>query len=185
MSNGRITQTTTSIALPQNPPLVATATSIKGVGYVFGSRATSGFRIGCLVPFTEEWLPSGHYHKGLIGGVLQRCFSFSHLHRGTLELCQSDHQVLGHLPEQGPSPPIAQFGRVASSRKSIGGSKRRPFKNDGGYCVLGLSMQQTFFATLPQICASTQSCLGALRGIPLTSWLDFFLDMHCQLWDLI
>jgi hypothetical protein len=31
------------------------------------------------------------YHKGLIGGVLQRwCLSgkFSHLHRGTLELCQ-------------------------------------------------------------------------------------------------
>ena len=31
----------------------------------------------------------------------------SHLHRGTLELCQSDHQALGHLPDQGPSPPIA------------------------------------------------------------------------------
>ena len=25
---------------------------------------------------------------------------FSHLHRGTLELCQSDHQVLGHLSDQ-------------------------------------------------------------------------------------
>ena len=31
---------------------------------------------GCHVPFTEEWLPSGHYHKGLIGGVLQRWLSF-------------------------------------------------------------------------------------------------------------
>jgi hypothetical protein len=29
---------------------------------------------------------------------------FSHFHRGTLELCQSDHRVLGHLPDQGPSP---------------------------------------------------------------------------------
>ncbi|TQW86568.1 hypothetical protein D1N63_19805, partial [Clostridioides difficile] len=54
--------------------------------------------------------------------------SFSHLHRGTLELCQSD---------QGLSPPIAQFGRAASSRKSLGGSKLLPFKNDGGTCVLG------------------------------------------------
>ena len=39
---------------------------------------------------------------------------FSHLHRGTLGLCRSDHQVLGHLPDQGPSPPIAQFGRAAT-----------------------------------------------------------------------
>uniref|UniRef100_A0A8C8FQP7 Uncharacterized protein n=1 Tax=Oncorhynchus tshawytscha TaxID=74940 RepID=A0A8C8FQP7_ONCTS len=29
----------------------------------------------------------------------------------TEELCQSDHQVLGHLPDQGPSPPIAQAPR--------------------------------------------------------------------------
>ena len=62
---------------------------------------------------------------------------FSHLHRGTLKLCQSDHRVVGHLPDQGPSPPIAQFGRAASSRKSLGGSKLLPFKNDGGHCVLG------------------------------------------------
>ena len=37
-----------------------------------------------------------------------------------LELCQSDYWVLGHLPDQGPSPPIAQFGQVTSSRKSLG-----------------------------------------------------------------
>jgi hypothetical protein len=52
---------------------------------------------------------------------------FSHPHRGTLELCQSDHRVLGHLLEQGPSLPIAQFGRAASSRKSLGGSTLLPF----------------------------------------------------------
>ena len=34
-------------------------------------------------------------------------------------------------------PKLAQFGRVASSRKSLGGSKLLPFKNDGGHCVLG------------------------------------------------
>ena len=28
-------------------------------------------------------------------------------------------------------------GWVASSRKSLGGSKLIPFKNDGGHCVLG------------------------------------------------
>jgi hypothetical protein len=31
---------------------------------------------------------------------------------------------------------IAQFGRAASSRKILGGSKLLPFKNDGGHCVL-------------------------------------------------
>ena len=53
------------------------------------------------------------------------------------ELCQSDHQVLGHLPDQGLSPPIAQFGRAASFRKNLVGSKLLPFKNDGGHYVLG------------------------------------------------
>ena len=47
---------------------------------------------------------------------------FSHRHRGTLEL----HWVLGHLPDQDPSPPIAQFGQAASSRKSLGDSKFLP-----------------------------------------------------------
>ena len=95
---------------------------------------------------------------------------FSHLHRGTLELCQSDHWV--HLPD--PSPPIAQFGTVASSRKCLGGSKHLPFKNDVSHCFGGPSLLQNFFGTLPQICASTQSCLGALRTITSTSWLVFF-----------
>ena len=29
-----------------------------------------------------------------------------------LELCQNDDWVLGHLSDQGPSLPIAQFGRA-------------------------------------------------------------------------
>jgi hypothetical protein len=41
--------------------------------------------------------------------------------------------VLGHLPDECPSPPMAQFGQVASSRKSLGVSKLLPFKNDGGH----------------------------------------------------
>ena len=50
---------------------------------------------------------------------------------------QSDHRVLGHLPDQGPSPLIARLGRAASSRKSLGGSTLLPLKSDGGHCVLG------------------------------------------------
>ena len=49
------------------------------------------------------------------------------------ELDQGGHRVL----DQVPSPPIAQFGQAASFRKSLGGSKLLPFKNDGGHCVLG------------------------------------------------
>ena len=61
-----------------------------------------------------------------------------------------DHWVLGHLQNQDPSPPIAQYDWAASSRKSLGGSKLLPFKNDGGHCVLGgSSMLQTFFGALP------------------------------------
>jgi hypothetical protein len=41
------------------------------------------------------------------------------------------------IPDQGLSPPIAQFSWAASSRKSLGGSKLLPFKDDGGHCVLG------------------------------------------------
>ena len=102
-----------------------------------------------------------------------------------MELCQSDHRDLRHLPDQGSSPPIAQFGWAASSRKSLGGSKLLPFKNDGGYCgPVDLQRCRHVFSTLPQISASTQSCLGALWAIISTSWLGFCSDMHCQLWDL-
>ena len=76
---------------------------------------------------------------------------FFHLHRGTLELCQSDYQVLCHLPDQCPSSPIAQFGWVASSRKSLGGSKHIPLKNDGDHCVLGdLQICRHFLVALPR-----------------------------------
>ncbi len=37
---------------------------------------------------------------------------------------------------QGSSPPIAQFGRTASSRKGSGHPKRLPFKDYGGHCAL-------------------------------------------------
>ena len=40
-----------------------------------------------------------------------------------------------HFPSS--SPPIAQFGWAASSRKSLGSFNLLPFKNDGGHCVFG------------------------------------------------
>ena len=62
--------------------------------------------------------------------VLLECSPIS-----TEELCQSDHGVLGHLPDQGPSfSLIVQFRRAASSRKDLGGSKLLPFKNGDLQC---------------------------------------------------
>ncbi len=52
-----------------------------------------------------------------------------------MELNLSDHQVLGHHSRQGPSPPIAQFGCAAHSRKRPGGSKLLPFTDYGGHCA--------------------------------------------------
>ena len=66
------------------------------------------------VSFTEERLLSGH--SAIKPRSVECCSdgcpsgSFSHLHTGPVEPCQSDHQVLGHLSYQGPSPPIALFG---------------------------------------------------------------------------
>ena len=126
--------------------------------------------------------------KGLVECCRDGCPSgrFFHLHKGTLELCQSDRVwVLSHLPDQGPCPPIAQSGRTASSRKSLDGSKLLPFKNDGGHCVLEDLNAIDMFGTLPQICAPTQACCGELLTSPSTSWLCFYSDMHRPLWDLI
>ena len=57
------------------------------------------------MPFTEKW-------PDLMDCCRDGCPSgrFSHLHRGTLELCQRYHRVFGHLP---------QFGWENSSRKSL------------------------------------------------------------------
>ena len=110
---------------------------------------------------------------------------FSHLHRGSLELCQSDYWVLGHHPDQSTSPLIAKFGQEASSSKSLGGSKLLPFMNVGAPFFLGPLREQKVLGPLPRICASTQSYLGALQTIPSTPWLGFCSDMHCQLQDLI
>jgi hypothetical protein len=131
--------------------------------------------------FTEKGLPSSH---STIKAWLVECCregcpsgSFSHLQRGTLELCQSDHWLLGHLPDQGPCPLIAQFGQAANSSKSLGGSKLLPFKNDGGHCVLGTFNAAEFFGTLPQICASTQYCLRCLRQFLRLHGLAFALTI--------
>ena len=66
------------------------------------------------------------------------------------------------------SPLVAQFGRMDSSGNSAD-------KYGGDHCA-----QQKSYSSLPQICASTQSCKH-YKEVPSTSWLDFISDVHCQL----
>ncbi len=75
--------------------------------------------------------------------------TFSHLPNASLELSHSDLWVLLYLSHQGSSPPIAQFGRTASSRKGSGRPKRLPFKDYGGHCALrNLKCSRNVFVTL-------------------------------------
>ena len=106
--------------------------------------------------------------------------TLSHLHTGSL-LWQSDRQVLGHLSYEDPSPHISQFGWASSPKNNPGCSKLLPFKNYGGNCALGNLQCSRILCSLPQICASTLSCLWALQAVPSTSWFVFRSDMHCQL----
>ncbi len=111
-----------------------------GVLQVFFSKLHAGFHVSC----TEERLPSGHsaINSWLVEGCNDGWLSttFSHLPNASLELSHSDLWVLLYLSHQGSSPPIAQFGRTASSRKGSGRPKRLPFKDYGGHWI--------FFVTL-------------------------------------
>ncbi len=107
-----------------------------GVLQVFFSKLHAGFHESC----TEERLPSGHsaIKPRLVEGCSDGSLSttFSHLPNASLELSHSDLWVLLYLSHQGSSPPIAQFGRTASSKKGSGHPKRLPFKDYGGHCAL-------------------------------------------------
>ncbi len=116
---------------------------------VFFSKLHAGFHVSC----TEERLPSGHsaIKPRLVEGCSDGWLSttFSHLPNASLELSHSDLWVLLYLSHQGSSPPIAQFGRTASSRKDSGRPKRLPFKDYGGHCALrNLKCSRNFFVTL-------------------------------------
>ncbi len=120
-----------------------------GVLQVFFSKLHVGFHVFC----TEERLPSGHsaIKPRLVEGCSDGWLSttFSHLPNASLELSHSDLWVLLYLSHQGSSPPIAQFGRMASSRKGSGRPKHLPFKDYGGHCALrNLKCGRNFFVTL-------------------------------------
>ncbi len=123
-----------SMMLP--PPCFTVGTVLDRWWAVPGFLHTYRFHVSC----TEERLPSGHsaIKPRLVEGCSDGWLSttFSHLPNASLELSHSDLWVLLYLSHQGSSPPIAQFGRTASSRKGSGRPKRLPFKDYGGHCAL-------------------------------------------------
>ncbi len=116
---------------------------------VFFSKLHAGFHVSC----TEERLPSGPLcHKAPTGGGLQWWLTFYNFLPSPECISGAQPQwswVLLYLSHQGFSPPIAQFGRTASSRKGSGRPKRLPFKDYGGHCALrNLKCSRNFFVTL-------------------------------------
>jgi hypothetical protein len=126
--------------------------------------------------FTPEVTPGNQAKEFNLGFPSGRSY---HLHRGTLELCQSDHRVLGHLPDQGPSAPIARFGWAASSRKSLGGSKLLSFNCDGGHCVLGdLQCCRNVLVPFPR------SVNGTTMGLRISSrCIKIAIDKMCLFFE--
>ena len=124
----------------------------------------------CHVP-SDEWLPSGHstIKARLVECCRDGCPSgrFSHLHRWTLELCQSDHRVLGHLPDQGPFPRLLSLaGQPALGRASVVPNFFH-LRMMEATVFLGTFNAAEMFGTVPHICALSQLRLGALRTILL------------------
>ena len=91
---------------------------------------TVGMVLMAFMCFTEERLPSGNYLAIKPRSV--ECCS---------DGCPSGSSSRNSSAEPSgswsPSPPLAQFGQAASSRKSHDCSKPLPFKNYGGHCALG------------------------------------------------
>ncbi len=100
----------------------------------------------------------------------------------SLELSHSDLWVLLYLSHQGSSPPIAQFGRTASSRKGSGRPKRLPFKDYGGHCALrNLKCSKNVFVTLARSVPCHNSVSEHLQGSSFDLMILICSDMHCEL----
>ena len=90
----------------------------------------------------------------------------------------SDHRILGHLPDQGPSPPIAQFaGQPNPGRVLVVPNFFHLRMMQATVFFWTFNAAEFFWYTSPDLCRDTI--------MSLTSWLGFCDDMRCQIWDLI
>ena len=97
----------------------------------------------------------------------------------------SDYRVLGHLPDHGPSPPIVQFGRVASSGRVLVVPNFFHLRiMEASVFLRTFNAGDIFWYPSPDLCLDTiLSRSSKDNSFNLLAW--FFSDMHCQLWDLI
>ena len=96
---------------------------------------------------------------------------FSHLLRGTLELFQSDHWVLGHLPDQGPSAPIAQFTGWSALGRVLVVPNFFHLRMTEVTVVLGtFNAAEMFWYPSPDLCIDTILSLSSLDSFDLTVW---------------
>ena len=79
-------------------------------------------------------------------------------------------------PEATPEMLTPPFGPVASSRKSLGGSKLLKFRNDGSYCVLGV-LQCCIYSLVPLPRSVPQHN-------PVSELYGKFLRPHCLVFAL-
>ena len=100
----------------------------------------------CHVPSSQEWLLSGH--SPIKPRLVKCCGDVAFWQvlpsqpRSSVVL--SEWSLCSWSPPwSGPSCPVAQFGRMASSRKSLGRSIFFPFPSDGADCALGNFQQST------------------------------------------
>ena len=117
--------------------------------------ANSKWALKCLshglatLPYRSDWCCAAEMVVLLEGSPIS-----------TEELWSSVRVIIGLLVTsltKALLPRFLSFSQVASSRKSLGGSKHLPFKNDGGHCVLQEpSMLQTlFWFPSPDLCLDT------------------------------
>lgn len=107
--------------------------------------------------------------------------SLSHFHRESLEPSWSGHLAPVHLShwwlwvvQSGQM--IAYFAEMASSRKGPSCTKNIPLKSCGGHCSRNATeIFSPLFSTLPQTCASKQSCLFGSAGSPFHLMARFLL----------
>ena len=118
-------------------------------------------------------------HKAQIGGVLQWWLSFWKWNSSPHMISWAQPEwLLGYWSPVLPwpfSPWLLSFaGQPALGRFLVVPN----FIHLGimeAQCSWEPLMQHNCFCSLPQICASTQSCLWALQTVPLTSWLGLLL----------
>ena len=136
--------------------------------------------------YHSAWLPS------TIKAWLVECYKddwpsgrFSYLHRGTLLLCQSDHRVLGHLPDQGPTPQLLSLAGWPALGRILVVPNHFHFRMMEATVFLGPSMLQKCLVPFPRSVPRHNPVSEVYKQFLRPQRLVFFSDMHWQLWDLV